>query len=147
MLAKGGFQLGRVERLKQGAHGVDGWCTTQGGAERRVEALTMHHDEHQQAAVGGGVRQNGQHREQQQMSERVAPTLSATLVRDLFQGGEQASERHHGRLQQRHGAGQPRTPGDDSSGSKPPSRAVHHQNRTALFYTLRTAIPYTLRNS
>ena len=41
------------------------------------------------------------------------PPLAAARVGDRFQGGEQASERHHGGLQHERDAGQPRTPTDD----------------------------------
>jgi hypothetical protein len=96
MPAEGGLQLGRVERLEQGAQGVDGRCPAQRGAEHRVQALAVHGDEHQDAAVGGGTREDGQHREQQQVGQLIAPSLAPARVGDLFQGGEQASERHHG---------------------------------------------------
>ena len=56
----------------------------------------MHADEGQDAAVGGGAGQDGQHGEEQQVGERVAATLTATRVGDPFQGGEQAGERYHG---------------------------------------------------
>src|SRR4051812_28249673 len=73
----------------------------------------MHADEHQDAAVGGGAREDRQDREQQQGSEAVTLALAAARIGDRFQGGEQASERHHGGLQHKRDAGQPRTPGDD----------------------------------
>jgi hypothetical protein len=101
MLAEGGLQGGRIERLEQGTQGVDGRRPAQPGPEHRVEALAMHADEDQDAAVGGGARQDGQHGEEQQVRERVAPTLPAARVRDLAEGSEQASERHHGGLQRR----------------------------------------------
>ena len=94
--AKGGLQLGRVERQEQGAQRVDGRRPAQRGAEHRVQALAMHGDEHQDAAVGGGAREDGQHREQQQVGQRVAPSLAAARVGDPVQGGEQVGERHHG---------------------------------------------------
>src|SRR3954454_23331243 len=56
----------------------------------------MHGDEGQDAAVGGGAREDGQHREQQQVGQRVAPPLAAARVGDPVQGGEQVGERHHG---------------------------------------------------
>jgi hypothetical protein len=108
--AEGGLQRGRIERLEQGAHGVDGRRAAEAGAEGRVEALAMHADEHPNAAVGGGAGQDGQHREEQQVGERVALALAAAWVRDLLQGGEQASERHHDGLRHgRGGAGPPLT--------------------------------------
>ena len=121
MLAQGSLQLGRIERLKQSAQGIDGRGPAQRGAEHRVEALTMHGDEDQDAALGGGACQDGQHRKQQQVGERVALPLASTRVRDLFQRGEQASERHHGGLQHRCGAGQRHTRADDPSPANPPS--------------------------
>ena len=88
MPAEGGLQLGRGERLEQGAHGVDGRRSAEAGAEGRVEALAMHADEHPNAAVGGGARQDGQHGEEQQVGERIAPALRAARVRALFQQGQ-----------------------------------------------------------
>jgi hypothetical protein len=41
------------------------------------------------------------------------PPLAAARVGDRFQGGEQASERHHGGLQHRRDAGPRRPPADD----------------------------------
>jgi hypothetical protein len=137
--AEGGLQLGRVERLEQGAQRVDGRRPAQRGAEHRVQALAMHGDEHQDAAVGGGTREDGQHREQQEMGQRVAPSLAPARVGDPVQGGEQVSERHDGGLRRRRVAGQPRTPANDPSAQKPPSRAALQQNRTALGPSLRHA--------
>ena len=94
--AEGGLDLGRVERVQEVAQRVHGRGPSQAGAEGGVQALAMDADEDQDAAVGGGARQDGQHGEQQQGGERVAATLPAARVRDPFQGGEQAGERHHG---------------------------------------------------
>jgi len=58
----------------------------------------MHADEQADAAVGGRPGEDGQHREEQQGSEAVALALAAARVGDLFQGGEQPGERHHGGL-------------------------------------------------
>jgi hypothetical protein len=96
--AEGRLQLGRVERVREGAQRVDGGGAAEAGAEGHVQPLAMHADEQADAAVGGGAGQDGQHREQQQGGEAVAPALAAARVRDLLQGGEQAGERHHGGL-------------------------------------------------
>jgi hypothetical protein len=93
--AEGGLQLGRVERVEEGAQRVDGGGATKAGTEDCVEPLAMHADEQADAAVGGGAGQDGQHREQQQGSEAVTPALAAARVGDPVQGGEQAGERHH----------------------------------------------------
>jgi hypothetical protein len=93
--AEGGLEVGRVERVQEGAQRVDGRGAA-AGAEGGVEPLAVHADEQADAAVGGGARQDGQHREQQQVGQRVALALAATRVGDLLQGGEQAGERHHG---------------------------------------------------
>src|SRR4051794_41254181 len=95
MGAEGGLDLGRVERVEEGARGVDGGRATEAGTEDGVEPLAMHADEQADAAVGGGAGQDGQYREQQQVGERVAATLPAARVRDPFQGGEQPGERYH----------------------------------------------------
>ena len=92
----------------------------------------MHADEQADAAVGGGAREDRQDREQQQGSEAVTLALAAARVGDLFQGGEQAGERHHGGLRceglalNRSGGRlvpQPQTP---------PLQTAYVQNRTAL---------------
>ena len=44
------------------------------------------------------------------------PPLAAARVGDRFQGGEQASERHHGGIQHRRDAGSRRPPADDPLG-------------------------------
>jgi len=96
--AEGGLQLGRVERVQEGAQRVDGGGAAEAGAEGGVEPLAVHADEQADAAVGGGAGQDGQDAEQQQVGEAVAPALAAARVRDPLQGGEQAGERHHGGL-------------------------------------------------
>src|SRR5829696_9084547 len=63
-----------------------------------IQPLAMHADEQADAAVGGGAGQDGQHREQQQGGKAVTLSLAAARIGDLFQGGEQAGERHHGGL-------------------------------------------------
>src|SRR3954468_4977333 len=133
LAAEDGLQLGRVERVQEGAQRVDGGGATKAGTEDRVEPLAMHADEQADAAVGGGAGQDGQHREQQQGSEAVTPALAAARVRDLLQGGEQAGERHHGGLRcggrsALNGPGAPPVPRPPA----PPSRTPHLQNRTAL---------------
>jgi hypothetical protein len=95
MVAEGGLDLGRVERVEEGAQGVDGGCAAEAGTEDGVEPLAMHADEQADAAVGGRPGEDGQHREEQQGSEAVALALAAARVGDLFQGGEQPGERHH----------------------------------------------------
>src|SRR3954453_8587980 len=96
--AEGGLQLGRVERVEEGAQGVDGGGAAEAGAEGGVEPLAVRADEQADAAVGGGAGQDGKDAEQQQGSQGIAPALPAARVRDLLQGGEQAGERHHGGL-------------------------------------------------
>jgi hypothetical protein len=95
MVAEGGLDLGRVERVEEGAQGVDGGRATKAGTEGGVEPLAMHADEQADAAVGGRAGEDGQHREEQQGSEAVTLTLAAARVGDLFQSGEQPGERHH----------------------------------------------------
>jgi hypothetical protein len=130
--AEGGLEVGRVERVQEGAQRVDGRGAAEAGAEGGVEPLAMHADEQPDAAVGGGTGQDGQDAEQQQGSEAVAPALAAARVRDPLQGGEQAGERHHGSFR---GEGSTL----NSSGAPPvprappsPSQTAHGQNRTAL---------------
>jgi hypothetical protein len=96
--AEGGLQLGRVERVQEGAQRVDGGRAAEAGAEGGVEPLAMHADEQADAAVGGGAGQHRQDAEQQQGSQGIALALPAARVRHLLQGGEQAGERHHGGL-------------------------------------------------
>src|SRR4051794_20267524 len=131
--AEGGLEVGRVERVEEGAQRVDGGGATKAGTEDRVEPLARHADEQADAAVGGGAGQDGQHREQQQGSEAVTPALAAARVRDLLQGGEQAGERHHGGLRcggrsALNGPGAPPVPRPPA----PPSQTAHLQNRIAL---------------
>src|SRR4051794_4834814 len=95
MVAEGGLDLGRVERVEEGAQGVDGGRATKAGTEGGVEPLAMHADEQADAAVRGRAGEDGQHREEQQGSEAVTLTLAAARVGDLFQSGEQPGERHH----------------------------------------------------
>ena len=66
MPAEGGLQLGRVERQEETAQRVHGRRSTEARAEHRVETLPVHADERQDAAVGGGTGQDGQHGEEQQ---------------------------------------------------------------------------------
>src|SRR3954451_20802690 len=132
MLSEGGLQLGSIERLEQGTQRIDGRRPAQPGAEHRVEPLAMHGDEDQDAAVGGGARQDGQHREQQQVGERVAPPLPAPRVRDPFQGGEQAGERHHGGSSIGDGRVNSAPAGAIPRPRSSPSPTPHGENRTAL---------------
>ena len=60
--AEGGLDLGRVERVQEGAQRVDRWGAAEAGAEGHVQPLAMHADEQADAAVGGGAGQDGQHR-------------------------------------------------------------------------------------
>src|SRR3954466_5241383 len=96
--AEGGLEIGRVERVQEGAQRVDGRGATKAGAEDCVEPLAVHADEQADAAVGGGAGQDGKDAEQQQGSQGIALALPAARVRDLLQGGEQAGEGHHGGL-------------------------------------------------
>jgi hypothetical protein len=132
MAAEGGLDRGRVERVHEGAQRVDGRRAAETGTKGGVEPRAMHADEQADAAVGGGAREDRQHREQQQGSEAVTLALAAARIGDLFQGGEQAGERHHGGLRceglalNRPGGWlvpQPQTP---------PSQTASVQNRTAL---------------
>ena len=130
--AEGGLQFGRVERVEEGAQGVDGGRATKAGTEDGVEPLAMHADEQADAAVGGGAGQHRQDAEQQQVGEAVAPALAAARVGDLLQGGEQAGERHHGSFRGEgstlNSSGAPPVPRPPPS----PSQTAHGQNRTAL---------------
>jgi hypothetical protein len=132
MPAEGGLQIGRLERLEQAAERVHGRRAPEARAEGGVQALPVDADKDPDAAVGGGARQDGQHGEEQQVGERVAAALPAARVGDPFQGGDQASERHHGGSS---------TGVDPVNGARaatirqprsPPSRTAHAQNRTAL---------------
>ncbi len=62
MAAESGLDLGRVERVQEGAQRVDGRGAAEAGAEGGVEPLAMHADEQADAAVGGGTGQHCQHR-------------------------------------------------------------------------------------
>jgi hypothetical protein len=96
--AEGGLDRGRVERVQEGTQRVDRWGAAEAGAEGHVQPLAMHADEQADAAVGGGAGQDGQHCKQQQGGKAVTLSLAAARIGDLFQGGEQAGERHHGGL-------------------------------------------------
>src|SRR4051794_41921822 len=52
--AEGGLQLGRIERVQEGAQRVDGGGAAEAGVEGGVEPLAMHADEQADAAGGGG---------------------------------------------------------------------------------------------
>ena len=88
MAAEGGLDHGWVERVQEGAQRVDGRSAAVAGAKGGVEPLAMRADKQADAAVGGGAGEDGQHREQQQVSEAVALALAAARVRNLIQGGE-----------------------------------------------------------
>ena len=64
MVAEGGLDLGRIERVEEGAQGVDGRCATEAGTEDGVEPLAMRADEQADAAVGSRPGEDGQHREE-----------------------------------------------------------------------------------
>ena len=131
--AEGGLQLGRVERVQEGAQRVDGGGAAEAGAEGGVEPLAVHADEQADAAVGGGAGQHRQDAEQQQVGEAVAPALAAARVGDPVQGGEQAGERYHGGSSV--GGWSPSTAHAPPRSVSPrcrPSRTPHAQHRTAL---------------
>jgi hypothetical protein len=133
MLAEGGLQLGRLERQEETAQRVHGRRSTEARAEHRVEALPVHADEGQDAAVGGGAGEDGQHGEEQQVGEWIAAPLPAARVGDRFQGGEQAGERYHGGSSA--GGWSPSTAHAPPRSVSPrcrPSRTLHAQHRTAL---------------
>jgi hypothetical protein len=67
MAAEGGLDLGRVERVHEGAQRVDRRGAAEAGAEGGVEPLAMREDEQADAAVGGGAGQHCQDAEQQQV--------------------------------------------------------------------------------
>src|SRR4051812_6302828 len=54
--AEGGLQLGRVERVQEGAQRVDGGGAAEAGAEGGGEPLAVHAEEKADAAGGGGGR-------------------------------------------------------------------------------------------
>ena len=100
MAPEGCFQLLRVERQEQVAQRVDRRRAAQARAEGPVEPVAVDAQEGDDAAVGGRAREHGQHREQQQVGERIAPALRAARVGDLRQGGQQGGERDHSDLRQ-----------------------------------------------
>lgn len=57
--AKGGLQIGRVEREKEVPQGVDSRSTPEASAEDGVQALTMHLYEGDDALIRGRTRQHG----------------------------------------------------------------------------------------
>jgi hypothetical protein len=59
MVAEGGLDLGRVERVEEGAQSVDGGRATEAGTEGGVEPLAMHTDEQADAAIGGRPGEDG----------------------------------------------------------------------------------------
>ena len=88
---KGRFEIGRIEREEEIAQGVDRRSAPEVRAEDRVQALTVHVDEGDDALVRGRPGEHRQHREQQQRGERIAPALRAARVTDLGERGEQTA--------------------------------------------------------
>src|SRR4051812_50041269 len=93
--AEGGLQLGRVERVQEGAQRVDGRGAAEAGVEGGVEPLAARADEQADAAVGGGAGQPRQDAEQQQGGEAGAPALAAARGGGPVQGGGQGGGRDH----------------------------------------------------
>jgi hypothetical protein len=86
VVAEGGLERGRIEHLKQVAQGVDGGRAAQSSTKDGVEPLTVDADEHENAAIRGRSAEHRQNREEQQVRQAVAPTLSAARIRNLFEG-------------------------------------------------------------
>ena len=97
-MAEGGLEVGRVERVEEGAQRVDGWGAAEAGAEGVVEPLAVREDEQADATVGGGAGQPGKDAEQQQVGQGVALALRSARVTDPAQGLEQRSKGSHGGL-------------------------------------------------
>jgi hypothetical protein len=123
--AESRLEVGGIEGQEQVAQRVHGRDPAQAGAEGGVQALPVHVDERQDAAVGGGAGQHGEGREQEQVGQRVAPALAAARVGDLRKGCEQSGERDHGCLhdERRRLNDHPSPPVPTSQrGSRPPHR-------------------------
>src|SRR4051812_2288419 len=130
--AEGGLQLGRVERVQEGAQRVDGRGAAEAGVEGGVEPLAVHADEQADAAVGAGTGQHRQDAEQQQVGEAVSPALAAARGGDPVQGGGQAGERHHGGSSTGNGPVNGARDAAIPRPRSPVSRTPQPQNRTAL---------------
>src|SRR4051794_41836599 len=87
MVAEGGLQLGRVERVEEGAQGVDGGCATEAGTEDGVEPLAMHADEQADAAGGGRPRGGGPHPGKEQGGGGGGPGPGGGRGGGVFPGG------------------------------------------------------------
>jgi hypothetical protein len=87
--AKSGFEIGRIEREKEIAQGVDRRSAPETRPEDRVQSIAVHVDEGDDALVRGRPGEHRQHREQQQRGQSVALALRATRVTDLGERGEQ----------------------------------------------------------
>jgi hypothetical protein len=142
MVAEGGLDLGWVERVQEGAQRVDGRGAAEAGAEGGVEPLAMHADEQADAAVGGGAREDRQHREQQQGSEAITLALAAARVGDLFQGGEQAGERYHGGLRARVWPSTAQAAGWSLSRRPRPHRPLMSRTEQPWIWPVRTTVSF-----
>jgi hypothetical protein len=67
MPAEDRLEVTWIEGVKEAAQGVDRRGAAEAGAESGVEPLAMHADEQANAAVGGGIGEDGQNTEQQQV--------------------------------------------------------------------------------
>jgi hypothetical protein len=65
-----------------------------------AQPIAVDGQEGHDAAVRGRAGEHGQHREQQQVRERVAPALRPARIGDLLQGAQQRGEWDHGDLRQ-----------------------------------------------
>jgi hypothetical protein len=98
--AEGRLQRRRVEGQEQVAQGVDGRRPAQADAVDVAQAVAVDGQKGDDAALRGRAGEHGQHREQQQVGERIACTLAAAWVGNGLQGGQQGGERDHGDLRQ-----------------------------------------------
>src|SRR5690242_3946773 len=98
MAAEGGLEIITAERQEQMAQGVHRRSPPEAGAKDRVQALALQGDEGDDPLIGGGTRQHGKDREQQQMAHAIALPLPTTGITHIGKRGEQGSKRYQGDL-------------------------------------------------
>ena len=94
------FEVAPIQRLEHRPQRVDGRSPLQIDAEMPVEVVPALLQESDDPAIGPGTAQQRQHREHQQMRQRIPLALSPPWIWNLRQRGQKMGKWNHGTLLQ-----------------------------------------------
>jgi hypothetical protein len=98
MTAEGRFEIPGVQGLKDRPQRVESRSPLKMYAKTPIEVVPALLQERDDAAIGPGTAQQRQHREHQQMRQRITLALAPPWIRDLRQSRQKMGKWNHGTL-------------------------------------------------